>query len=121
MNDNPMMTVPPQVLEMAERTVDQAEKAFDAFLQAASKSVEMTPAPAGEISRKTLSMTEQNMKAAFDHARKLLQAKDLQQFMHLQSEFVKAQVAAAQTQMKEIGDQFASASKSIGESQKFDK
>jgi hypothetical protein len=46
-----------------------------------------------ELSKQALSFTEQNMKAAFDHARKLVQATDLQQAMQIQSEFLKSQFA----------------------------
>ena len=118
MNDKMMMQVPPQVKELAEKTVEQAEKAFHAFIEAAHKSVEMFPHPGTEISKKTISMTEQNMKAGFDHARNLLQASDLQHFMQIQSEYLKTQLSTAQEQMKQLGqDVMASAKKvSSGES-----
>ena len=56
------------------------------------------------MSLKALSHTEQNMKAAFDHAKKLVQAKDLQEAMRLQAEFLKAQYDAATEQLKELGN-----------------
>jgi phasin family protein len=43
------------------------------------------------------------MKAAFDHAKKLLHARDLQEAMRLQTEFLKAQYEAATAQLKEMG------------------
>ena len=43
------------------------------------------------------------MKAAFDHAQKLIQAKNPQEFLAHQSEYVKAQLAAMQEHAKEIG------------------
>jgi phasin len=84
------MKVPDAVRELAETTVGQAERAFDAFLSAAHKSVAMIPSPATEMSKKTLALTEQNMKVAFDHARKLLHAKDMQEVVQIQSEFFKS-------------------------------
>jgi phasin len=63
----------------------------------------MVPNPATNISKKTLSLTEQNMKAAFDHARNLLQATDLQDLMRIQGEYLKTQFTTAQEQMKELG------------------
>jgi phasin len=105
------MEVPEAVREMAQRTVGQAEKAFDAFLSAAHQSVAMIPSPTTEMSKKTLALTEQNMKAAFECARKLLKAKDIQEVMQIQSEFFKRQFAAAGEQMKQMGTDAVSAAK----------
>jgi phasin len=55
------------------------------------------------MTRKTLSYAEQNLSAAFDHAQKLVRAKDVQEAVQLQSEFVRSQFAAMQAQMKEFG------------------
>ncbi len=68
----PKLEVPAELREMAEKTIDQAEKAFGMFFDAAGKSMASVPSPGTEISRQALSFTEQNMKAAFDHARKLV-------------------------------------------------
>jgi hypothetical protein len=84
------MGVPDAVRELAETTVGQAERAFDTFLSAAHKSVAMMPSPATEMSKKTLALTEQNMKVVFDYARKLLHAKDLQEVMQIQGQFFKS-------------------------------
>ena len=101
--------VPNAVRELAEKTVEQAEKAFEAFMSAANKSIAVVPNPATDLSKKTLTITEQNMKATFDHARKLIHAKDLQEVMQLQAEFLKNQFAAAGEQMKELTTQVPSA------------
>src|SRR5258708_2322939 len=85
---NPKMTVqvPDAVRDLAAKTIDQAEKAFGMFFDAAKKSLASIPSPGAEISKQALSFTEQNIKAALDHARKLTQATDLQQAMQIQSE-----------------------------------
>jgi phasin len=97
------LEVPAQIKEVAEKTIDQAERGFSAFIEAANKSVSMIPNPTTDMSLRALSLTEQNMKAAFDHAKKLLHANDLQEAMRLQAEFLKAQYEAATEQLKEIG------------------
>jgi hypothetical protein len=51
-----------------------------------------------------LSLTEQNLKSAFDHAKKLLHANDLQEAMRIQADFLKTQYEAATEQLKEIGN-----------------
>ena len=98
------LEVPAQIKEVAEKTIDQSERGFSAFIEAANKSVSMIPNPTTDMSLKALSLTEQNMKAAFDHAKKLLQAKDLQEAMRLQAEFLKAQHETATEQLKEMGN-----------------
>lgn len=119
MNDKPTMQVPAQVKELAEKTVEQAEKAFAAFIEAANKSVELVPHPGTELSKKTISITEQNMKAGFEHARRLVQVTDLQQLMQLQSEFLKTQFTAVQDQMKQLGEEaMASAKKAASPASK---
>jgi phasin len=60
-------------------------------------------ASAQDLSRKTFSYAEQNIAAAFDLAQKLVRAKDMQEAMQIQAEFVRTQFNAMQTQMKEFG------------------
>jgi len=103
------LQVPNAVRELAEKTVEEAEKAFGAFMGAASKSIAAVPNPATDLSKRTLTITERNMKAAFDHARRLIHAKDLQEVMQLQAEFLKNQFAATGEQMKELTTQVSSA------------
>jgi phasin family protein len=56
-----------------------------------------------DVSAKALSFTEAHVKAAFDHAQKLIQAKNPQEFLAHQSEYVKAQLAAMEEHAKELG------------------
>jgi phasin len=107
----PKLEVPAEVRDLAEKTIDQAEKAFGLFFDAANKSVASIPAPTSEISRQALSFTEQNMKAAFDNARKLVHAKDLQEAMQIQSEFLKSQFTNAGEHMRQISNGVLSATK----------
>ena len=107
------LEVPAQIKEVAEKTIDQAERGFRAFIEAANKSVSMIPNPTTDMSLKALSLTEQNMKAAFDHARKLLQANDLQEAMRLQAEFLKGQYEAATEQLREMGTRVRSAGEEV--------
>ena len=102
MDPNMTIKVPDAVREMGDKAVEQTEKAFDTFLRAANQSVAAIPSPAADISKKTLAFTEQNMKAAFEYARKLLHAKDMQEVMQIQADFFKSQVSATQEQMRQM-------------------
>ena len=107
----PKLEVPAELRNMAEKAIEQAEKAFAMFLDAANKSMASIPHPTTEMSKKALSFTEQNMKAAFDHAKKVVQTTDLQEAMRIQSEFLKSQFANAGEQMKKITGEVMSAAK----------
>ena len=100
-----------ELRDLAEKTIDQAEKAFGMFFDAAGKSMTSMPGAGTEISRQALSFTEQNMKAAFDHARKLVHATDLQEAMRIQSEFLRSQFTNAGEHMRQITGGVMSAAK----------
>ncbi|MGH6778058.1 MAG: phasin [Bradyrhizobium sp.] len=107
----PKLDVPAELRDLAEKTIDQAEKAFGLFFDAAGKSIAAIPGAGTDVSRQALSLTEQNMRAAFENARKLVHATDLQEAMRIQSEFLKSQFTNAGEHMREITDQIMSAGK----------
>ncbi len=97
--------------DLSVKTIDQAEKAFDMFFDAASRSLASIPSPRIEISKRALSFTEQNAKAIFDHARRLAQATDLKQVMQIQSDFLKSQFTNAGQHMRQMIGEIASSAK----------
>ena len=107
----PKLEVPAELRELAEKTIQQAEKAFGMFFDAASKSITSVPGPGADISKQALSFTEQNMRAAFEHARKLVHATDFQEAMRIQSEFLRSQFTNAGEHMRQITGQVLSTAK----------
>ena len=102
--------VPPEMRDFAEKSVEQARKAFDGFMGAAQRTVDTLESSASSVQSNTKDLTqrtfeyaEQNVSAAFDLAQKLVRAKDVQEAMQLQADYVRSQFAAMQTQMKEFG------------------
>jgi hypothetical protein len=93
--------MPTRIRDFAEMTVQQVERAFDAFVVAANISASIMPEPASEISKRALSITEQNMRTAVNHARGLVHAKDVHEAMRLQTEFFQTQLA---TIIRLLGD-----------------
>ena len=98
----PKLEVPAELRDLTEKAIDQAEQAFRMFFEAANKSIAAVPSPTAMISKQALSFTEQNMKAAFEHARRLVQATDLQQAMQIQSEFLRSQFTNAGEHMRQM-------------------
>lgn len=107
----PKLEVPAELRDLAEKTIDQAEKAFGMFFDAATKSMSSVPGAGADVSKQALAFTEQNMKAAFEHARKLVHATDLQEAMRIQSEFLRSQFTNAGEHMRQISGSVMSATK----------
>jgi phasin len=102
--------VPPEMRDFAEKSVEQARKAFDSFMGAAHKaagsisgSTEAVQTGAKDIGQKAMDFAEQNVTAAFDFASRLVHAQDAEEILRLQSEFMKSQLASFGEQAKEIG------------------
>lgn len=102
--------VPHELREFADRSVDQARKAFEGFVSVAHKTIgavdtatASTQTSAKSVGAQVLTYAEQNVNAAFDLAHKLVQAKDPQEALAIQSEYLKAQLAVLQDQAKTFG------------------
>ena len=107
---NTPFEVPNDLRDFAERSVDQARKAFEGFVTVAQKAVGTVDGAASNaqtgaktVGAQILSYTEQNVNAAFELAHKLVQAKDPQEALALQSEFLRAQLSSLQAQAKDLG------------------
>ena len=107
----PNFEIPTQMRQFAEQSVEQAKKAVDGFLTAAHKTVSMVEGQAQAAQSGARSMTdkamgfaEQNIANSFDFAQKLVRAKDPQEVMQLQAEFVKGQIQRLTEQARELGE-----------------
>ena len=110
MNQTPKMEMPPELRDLAEKSVEQAKKAFDSYITAAQKAVsnlegsaEAFQASARDVSKKAVTFAETNVAASFEHAQRLVRAKDVQELLRIQTEFVQEQMRVLSEQAKEIG------------------
>ncbi|HEY0441725.1 MAG TPA: phasin [Xanthobacteraceae bacterium] len=112
MAKNPMgnFDIPPEMRNVAEQSVVQARQAFDGFMNAAQKAlgkVEEQAAAAQEgvkgAGKKVMSFAEQNVANSFDFAERLVRAKDVEEMMRIQAEFVRSQMETLAGQAKELG------------------
>ncbi|HYS48676.1 MAG TPA: phasin family protein [Xanthobacteraceae bacterium] len=102
--------IPAEMRNMAEKSVEQAKKAFDGFIAAAQQAVaqvegQAAAAQAGatDMRRKAMSFAEQNVATSFEFAQKLAQARNVEEVVRLQTEFVQAQMRTLAEQAKELG------------------
>lgn len=103
--------VPAEMRDLAEKSVQQARKAFESFMgavqQGAGKVDEVTNSTSmgvKDMSVKAATYAETNVNAAFDLAEKLVKAKDFQEVLSLQADFLKAQMNSFQAQARELGE-----------------
>jgi phasin len=106
----PNYEIPAEMRDFAEKSVEQARRAMDGFLGAAQKTVDTfegsattVQASAKDVTRRTFAYAEQNIAAAFDLAQRMVRARDMQEAMQIQAEFVRTQFESMQAQMKEFG------------------
>ena len=108
MAPKPTMDIPRKSPGVRRKRGDQVEKAGLAFMDSASKSMAAMPGPLTDIAKQALAITEANLKASCDQARKLLQANDVSEVMQLQSEFLRKQFGAATEQLLQLTDGMSS-------------
>ena len=103
--------IPNEMRAVAERSVEQAKAAFQQLLQAAQEAVStleerVTASQLGalDISKKAMSFAERNVLSAFEFAQKVVQTKDTQELVRMQTEFVQSQMQALSEQVKDLGE-----------------
>ena len=91
--------IPEQVREVAKNSVESARKAFDDIIEATKKGVDeideksnVAQSELVEANKKALAFTEESVGTAFDFAQKLARAKDVQEVMNLQKEYLENQI-----------------------------
>jgi len=107
----PNFEIPIEMRQVAEKSLEDARKAFDGFIAAAQKAAaeideQATLAQAGakDVGKKAMAFAEQNVATSFEFAQKLARAKSVEEMMRLQAEFVKMQMPVLSDQAKELGE-----------------
>lgn len=102
--------VPTQMRQFAEQSVEQARKAVDNFMAAAQKTVTTLETQASsaqssamDVGQKAIGFAEQNIANSFEFAQKLVRAKDIQEVMALQQEYLQSQIKTLSEQAKDLG------------------
>src|SRR5262249_62236531 len=119
------LEIPPEMRAFAERSVNEARRAFETYMDAATKalgrveqSTQAVQANARELGRRAIGFAEDNVTATLEFAEKLVQAKDAEEVMRLQAEFTQAQMKSLTEQTKALGEGATQAGKSAFESLK---
>ncbi|WP_299810768.1 phasin [uncultured Roseibium sp.] len=114
--------IPDQMREFADKSVDQARKAFDDFMGATQKAVSnvedsatAVQAGAADVNKKALTYAEEHVDAAFQFAQQLVKANDLEEMMKLQQDYLRSQMENLGEQAREFSN---SATKAVQDAAK---
>jgi hypothetical protein len=89
---------------MASQTMKQARGAMENYLNFFQKSMSASPWAGTELNKKVADYAQQNVDTAFGFAQKLTQAKDLQDLVRIQTEFLQTQMKSLTEQAKDLSD-----------------
>ena len=107
----PPFEIPNEMRAVTERSVEQAKLAFNNYMQAAQEAVstfeewvKASQVGAQGIGEKAMSFAERNVLSAFEFAQKIVQAKDIQELVRMQTEFIQSQMQVLNEQVKDLGE-----------------
>lgn len=111
MADETQFEIPEPMRAFADKSVDQARKAFDDFMSATVKAVDKAESSAKslqegarDVNRQAIGFLEENVAASFEFAQKMVRARTLEELQSIHRDFLERQVAAAQSQTKSVGE-----------------
>jgi phasin len=96
--------------DVADKSVEQARRAFDQFIDATQKAVAKAEGSASsiregaaDVNRQALAFVEENIAASFDLAQKLVRAHTVEEVTAVQQEFLRRRMEALAEQGKALG------------------
>lgn len=118
MYDKPGFEIPDAVREIAEKNVEQARSAYTQFMDMARQAQDMASKSQGQmvqsaldVQSRALRYAEDNVEASFRFASELAQAKDLQEYVNVQTRHAQQQMKAFNEQASELGRMMSEAAK----------
>ncbi len=108
--------IPEAVREMAERNVEQARAAYSQFMEMARQAQQMLTKSQGVMAASALDVygramryAEENIDASFRFASDLARARDLKEYVEIQSRYAQQQMQTYAKQAQELGRLMAEA------------
>jgi phasin len=116
----PQMEIPDAVRQAAERNVEQSRTAYTQFMSMAKQAQDMVSKSSGtmtettmQIQQRAMKFAEQNVDAGFSFASDLAKAKDMKEFMEIQTKHAQKQMQAYTQQAQELGQLMTDAAKKV--------
>ena len=96
--------------QLVEKTMEQTRGALDNYFNFVQKTMSSFPLGRTEFGEKLKSYAETNIAATNEYLNKLSQAKDLQEVIRIQTEFMQTQFSVLGEQTKSLAETFTKAS-----------
>ena len=101
--------IPESIRELAEKNVDQAQEAYENFVEATKKaqifvtqSSEAMSSGTKSVHDQAIAFAQSNMEASFELANKLVKVQDLKEAIELQSNYAQEQMEAYLQQSRKL-------------------
>jgi phasin len=108
--------IPDHMRDAADKSVGQAKKAFDEFMDATQKAVAKAEGSAATLregaadaNRQAFAFLEHNVDASFELAQRILRAKSVEEIAVIQQEFIQRQMRGFAEQGKSLGEMMSRA------------
>ena len=124
-NAGAQFEIPSELRAFTEKSVEQAKQAFDGFISAAHRTVSTLEGQAvsarqdaQNMGEKAVSFAEQNIASSFEFAQNVVRAKNVEDMLKLQTDYIRSQIQTLTDQAKELGQQAAKPAKNAGKSKR---
>ena len=105
-DSSPLQNFNVEAKQAIQQTVKQTGGAMDNYFNLLQQNMSATPWGKTDFGEKLQSFTEQNIAAAHHHIQKLSQAKDFQDFIKIQTEYMQTQLSLFADQTKQLGEAY---------------
>jgi hypothetical protein len=105
----PLQQLNTQAKQAIDQTTEQARGAVDTYFDFLRKAISSYPTGGTEVGEKLKSYVEKNVALMHEHVQKLSQAKDFQEIVRLQTEFMQTQMNSFGEQTKSVSEAFTKA------------
>ena len=93
-----------KALSTAEHTVELARGAMENYLDLFQKAMFASPWAQTDLNKKIQSYAGKNLATTFEFAQRLTRAKDMQELVQIQTDFMQSQMKALSEQAKDLGE-----------------
>jgi hypothetical protein len=104
MSTTSQFEIPTDMRKMTEQGMQQVRTAINGYLQFFQRGVPSTVMGSSELSNKVFGYAERNVASAFEFAERLVQVRDYQSLIRVQTDFIQAQMQAMTDQAKELSE-----------------
>jgi hypothetical protein len=112
----PPVEIPPELRELAEKNIEQAQAAYGQFMDFLTQAIGASSKASSEfrvVQERAIQFARENADRSFSLGRELARAKDVQEVLTLHSQFMQTQMQSYALQTQELGQLLSEAMHAI--------